>query len=173
LSTSGAHTRWKLVLVVLFAIPVVTAIFFAPPAFLAVFIVASIISFLRGKSRAVTDPIYGLADRTKLSPRDFQEWAATVVSSSRYAKAFESFVNNPEVGFDRKLLLQGTQLKAIIHAHAPQHIFVALLLVGAFCVYDTIYGFTIFRAPLLTGFAVGVVWGYGLGIFRRWTECEG
>lgn len=172
LSTSGIPARWKVILVVLFAIPVATATFFAPPAFLVVFIVASIISSFRGKSRAVTDPIYGLANRTELSPSDFREWATTVVSSSRYAKTFESFVNNPEVGFDRKLLLQGTQLKAIIHTHAPQHISVALLLVSALCAYDTIYGLTIFRVPLLTGFAIGMVWGYSLGVFRRWTECE-
>jgi hypothetical protein len=157
-------------LVVGFVIPLAAS----PPVCFLAFLAASIVPFFAGKSRRVIDPIAGFQHKTLLSPKDLHSWAAVVCFAGGYQKAYDRYVNEAGRGFDEKLPLVLSQIKAINYIHAWKVLFLLLGGLLAFSIYDTFSSgrAVIWHAPVVTGCAMGVIWGYSLGVYRLWRTCR-
>ncbi len=159
------------IIIFLLAIPVVIMLCFSAPICLLFFIIAAVPLVLLGKSRTVTDPIYGITEPTTLSPNQFHIWADTVVSSRKYKRLYDIFVLDSERGFDEKLPLVFGQIKAINYMYAYKILLILLIGLNAFCVYDLFYSDLTFSLPTVMGLVIGTIWGYALGIFLLWRVC--
>jgi uncharacterized integral membrane protein len=158
--------------IVLLVPPVVVTLFFSPPTCFFAFLAASVIPFFAGKSRRVTDPVAGIPTRNELSPSDFHAWAKLVCSSEEYKRAYDQYVYDANRGYDQKLPLTFSQIKAINYVHASKVLLFILLALDAFCLYDLFFSNHTFQSPVLLGIMIGILWGYALGVYVLWRKCR-
>jgi len=156
----------------LLVVPVITVLVFSPPLCLLFFLVGALVPFFTGKSRTVIDPVADIPERARLSPSDFHLWADLVTSTGDYQRKYDRFVYDSSRGFDEKLPLVFSQIKAINYIHAHKVLFALLLGLNAFCVYDVFFSNQTFTSPIVTGLCLGIVWGYSLGVFTLWRTCR-
>ena len=159
-------------IIILFLPPVLVMFAFSPPACFFSFLMALIIPFFAGKSRRVSDPVAGILRHTILSPSDFHEWAKLVCSSGQYERDYESHVYDSNRGYDQKLPLVFSQVKAINYIHAWKVLLFLLIPINAFCIWDLFYSNLTFRAPIPIGITIGSIWGYAFGIYVLWRSCR-
>lgn len=152
--------------------PVVVTLFFSPPASFFAFLAASVIPFFAGKSRRVTDPVAGVSTRSELSPSDFHAWAKLVCSLNEYNRAYSQYVYDSNRGYDEKLPLTFSQIKAINYIHAWKVLLFILLVLDAFCLYDLFFSNKTVESPVPVGIMIGILWGYALGVYVLWRKCR-
>ena len=162
----------NLLVFILFWPPLVVAFAFSTPACFFSFIAASIIPFFSGKSRRMRDPVAGIFEVTSLSPNDFHKWAKFVCASNQYEQLYFRYVLDAKKGVDKKLPITFSQIKAINYIHAWKIILVLLIPLNVFCLYDLFWSNLSFHSPLLIGAAIGVLWGYSLGVYVLWRTCR-
>jgi hypothetical protein len=150
--------------------PVVVTSAFSPPVCFFTFAVASVVSFFAGKSRRVTDPVAGLPTPTLLAPNDFHAWAKLVCATHEYQQAYGQYVYDANRGYDQKLPLLFSQIKAINYIHAWKVLLVVLLAVDAFCLHDLFFSNWTLQAPVAVGSMIGILWGYALGVYVLWQK---
>ena len=162
----------NLLVIILLVPPVVVTLFFSPSTCLFAFLTASVIPFFAGKSRRVTDPVAGIPTRRELSPRDFHEWAKLVCSSDRYSRAYDQYVYDTSRGYDKKLPITFSQIKAINYIHAWKVLLFVLLALDTFCLYDLLFSNQTVKSPVPVGIMIGILWGYALGVYVLWRKCR-
>jgi hypothetical protein len=156
---------------VLFIPPLVMILWLWPMQTFYSFAVAAGVTFLVGKSRRVSDPVARVPANTLLSPLDFHRWAATVTGSESYSRAYYRHSLNPEVGVDEKMPSLVAQVKAYFYWYANGVVFVIVVLVNGWCVFLWRSGQP-FPSAVGVGISVGVLWGYGLGLFALRRVCQ-
>lgn len=161
-----------LFVVILLAIPVITVFAFSSPICLVSFLVGAIPTLLYGMSRTVVDPVFGIENRTTLSPQEFHRWADVITSAGPYQRQYEAYVYDPSRGYDGKLPLVFAQLKAANYVHAHKVLLIILVVLDAFCVHDVLFSDKTFTMPIVIGLLIGSLWGLALGIFVLWRTCR-
>ena len=164
-------TARHLLVVVLFLPPAIIALAFSPPIYLVTFMGASVLAYFAGNSRRVTDPVVGIGPRTMLCPEDFHRWAFLVCTSDRYMKAYEGYVYSKR-GYDEKLPLVFSQIKAINYVHVWKVLILLLVVLDVFLIYDLYYSNLTFAAPIAVGSVTGILFGYSLGLYQLSRQCR-
>jgi uncharacterized integral membrane protein len=116
--------------------------------------------------------VAGIPTASVLTPQDFHAWAKLVCAADEYQHAYNRYVYDADRGYDQKLPLVFSQIKAINYVHAWKILLLILLALNAFCLYDLFYSNQTFRAPVAVGAMIGILWGYALGIFVLWRHCR-
>lgn len=166
----AATIKW--IIVVLMIPPAVVAFAFSPPAYFLTFLAAAVIPFFSARSRRVTDPVAGIPTASVLAPQDFHAWAKLVCATDEYQRAYNLYMYDADRGYDQKLPLVFSQIKAINYVHAWKILLLILLTLNAFCLYDLFYSNQAFRAPVAMGAMIGILWGYAIGVFALWRQCR-
>jgi hypothetical protein len=166
----AVHVVVMVLLCATFLIPLAIS----PPSCLFAFLIAAIVPFLAAQSRRVDDPIASIPEHTVLSPEDFHAWARLVCASDRYEAEYSRHIYDARRGFDQKLPVVFSQIKAINYIHAWKVLSIVLLGLLAFGICDVFFAAQSvrWREPVASGLAMGVIWGYSLGLYRLWRVCR-